>query len=72
AHTVSGYSSHLIVYVSNDYSNWYTTFNGYITNSNPYDISCGSYNNFRYIGVCVNDDQGWSANLRVDAVHVSG
>jgi hypothetical protein len=72
AHTVSGYSSHLIVYVSNDYSNWYTTFNGYITNSNPYDINCGSFNNFRYIGICVIDDQGWSANLRVDAVHVSG
>lgn len=72
AHTVAGYSSHLIVYVSNDYSNWYTTYNGYITNSNPYDINCGSYNNFRYVAVCVYDDQGWSANLRVDAVHVSG
>jgi hypothetical protein len=72
ANTVSGYSSHLIVYVSNDYSNWYTTYNGYITNSNPHDIHCGSYNNFRYVAVCVYDDQGWSANLRVDAVHVSG
>ena len=72
AHTVAGYRSHLIVYVSNDYYNWYTKYDEYITNSNPYDIYCGSHNNFRYVAVAVYDDVGWSANLRVDAVHVSG
>ena len=72
AHTGTGYYSHLIVYVSNDYSNWYTKYNGYITNSNPYDIYCGPHNNFRYVAVAVYDDVGWSTNLRIDAVHVSG
>jgi len=72
AHTVAGYYSHFIVYVSNDYYNWYTKYDGYITNSNPYDIYCGSHNNFRYVSVCVYDDGGLSANVRIDAVHVSG
>jgi hypothetical protein len=70
AHSGSGYYSHLEVFVSEDYNNWYQTYNGYIDTSNPSDIYCGGSYGFRYIALCVYDDSGWSANMYIDAVHV--
>jgi hypothetical protein len=70
AHSGSGYYSHFEVFVSEDYNNWYQTYNGYIDTSDPSDISCGGSYGFRYIALCVYDDSGWSANMYIDAVHV--
>ncbi len=65
------YWSHLRVYVSPNYYNWYLVTDQYIDNPTPHYIDCGYYgSNFRYIAVCGNDDQGLSCCLNIDAVHV--
>ncbi len=67
------YSSHLYVYVSSDGENWDCISDQYITANSPYTIDCGSSaNTFGYVGIGVYDDEGYSACLYVDAVHVRG
>lgn len=69
-YSVSGYYSHLYVYVSqNNNNDWQLVNQGYITSSTPtwYDIGQAP-SNFRYVAIVGIDDDGWSCNLMVDAV----
>jgi hypothetical protein len=70
-----GYSlseaTHLTVYVSDDYYYWGTLYDDYVYWSDPEAIYLGyTSNQFRYIAICVQNDQGYPAHLFVDAVHV--
>lgn len=68
-----GYATHLYVYVSNDGENFDCIGDQYITANSPYTIDGGyAENSFAYVGVAVYDDDGLSACLYVDAVHVRG
>jgi hypothetical protein len=71
-YSVSGYYSHLYVYVSqNNNNDWQLVNQGYVTSSTPswYDIGQAP-SNFKYIAIVGIDDEGWSCNLMVDAVRV--
>jgi hypothetical protein len=69
--TSPGYNSHVLVYVSDDYSNWDpVNENLWITQSSPYWIDVGTYaSDFRYIAVVVYADYAPSV-LDVDSVLV--
>jgi hypothetical protein len=68
-----GYYSHVLVYVSDDYSNWDCTFDDYVYASSPTWISVGSWSsNFRFIAIVVYN-QWWGEDysvLNVDSVLV--
>jgi hypothetical protein len=66
------YYSHLYTYVSTDNVNWQPAGNVYVNYwDNQHYINAGSYSsNFRYIIFVGYDDNGYSVNLRLDAVHV--
>jgi hypothetical protein len=68
-YSVPGYNSHLYVYVSYDYSNWYQVNSQTVYPGSAHWIDCGSYSSsFRYIAVVVYNDQGLSGNIYVDSV----
>jgi len=69
--TYQGYNSHVLVYVSDDYSNWYAVNeNLWITQTSPYWIDVGTYaNDFRYIAIVVYADV-YPSVLYVDSVLV--
>ena len=71
-YSVSGYYSHLYVYVSkNNYYDWQLAKSLYVYSSTPSWIDIGNApSEFKYIAVVGIDDQGWSCNLRIDAVRV--
>ncbi len=66
----SGYTSHIIVYVSEDYYNWEPICDGYILDTHLPYIHCGYSSGFRYIGIAVEDTIGYSACMWIDGVHV--
>jgi len=64
----TGYTSHLMVYVSSNNVNWGNPIvDTYIQSTTPYYIDCGSASNFRYIAI-VAYDIGYSVCLNIDAV----
>ena len=68
----TGYTSHLVVYVSSDGNTW-TALPGQMISyvSSPYYIDCGSTTiTFSYIKFYVDYYNGYSAGLNLDAVHV--
>ncbi len=70
-YSVSGYYSHLYVYVSNTNNNdWRSVNNFYVSSSTPGWIDVGTASDFKYIAVVGYDDSGWSCNLMVDAIRV--
>jgi hypothetical protein len=71
AYSGTGYYTHVIVRVSNNGNTWTTLADGYLNHNNPAYVYCGSASNFRYVGISVIDDIGWSASLFVDSIHVT-
>jgi hypothetical protein len=71
AHSGAGYITHFIVSVSyyNNYD-WEVICDSYAEGTNVQYFHCGDTSNFRYIGIAVVDDTGYSACLYIDAVHV--
>ena len=72
-HSATEYS-HLIVYVSDDYYHWSTIYdNMWLEWSEPRAIYLGDTHGipFRYIAICVQNDQGYPCDVFVDAVHVT-
>jgi hypothetical protein len=70
-YSTPGYNSHIYVYVSYDYSNWYYVSDQWITQSSPGLISVGSYSSsFRYIAILVYNDYYTASSFNVDSVLV--
>ncbi len=62
--------SHLTVFISDNYNNWSTLYDGFIDSGSPGAIYLGyASNQFRYIGFAVQNDQ-YSSDMYIDAVHV--
>jgi hypothetical protein len=71
-YSASGYYSHLYVYVSYDYSNWYQVTSQTVNPGSAHWIDCGYYSgSFRYIAIVAYNDQGLSGRIYVDSVKVT-
>jgi len=71
-YSVSGYNSHLFVYVSqNNYYDWQLAGSLYVSSSTPSWIDIGQApSDFKYIAVAGYRDGPYSVNLMIDAVRV--
>ncbi len=71
-YSVSGYDSHLYVYVSqNNNNDWQLVYSQFVSSSTPGWIDIGQApSDFKYIAVAGYRDTGYSVNLMVDAVRV--
>lgn len=71
-YSISGYTSHLYVFVSQNFDyDWQLANSLYVSSSTPSWIDIGNApSDFKYIAVVGIDDYGLSCNIRIDAVRV--